>query len=242
MMFAMHRCALALLAAILPSHLPAAEEAEELGVRVSAPIEIGTDGQAEIGEIKGASGPLAAQAKALLATTRYLPARRGGQPVSSRTQVLATVLLVPVGDEFQVSLRSVQVGPIGSRLRPPAYPPEMARRSKHGVVELRVQVSPDGSVLQATAMEATDPAFEQAAIRVSRTWKFEPLLIDGKPAAYEVIQPVWFHGMEKQVVKPEFRCPTNDSTPRWENQGGCMDYIEVVYSVVFRHAEFEASQ
>ncbi|QNP41766.1 energy transducer TonB [Lysobacter solisilvae (ex Woo and Kim 2020)] len=230
---------LALLAALLPSQLSAAEgkQAEELGLRVSAPIEIGADGRAEIGEIKGASGPLAEQAKALLAAARYLPARRDGQPVSSRTRVGAMLVLTPVGDEFEVSLRWAEVGPSGVRLSPPNYPTEMARRGRHGIAELRILVGPDGGVLNANTVTATDPAFEQAAIKASRTWKYTPLLIEGQPAVYEVIQPLWFHGMKKQAAQPEFRCPSSDSTPRWEGQGSCMDHIEITYAVTLRRVD-----
>jgi len=228
---AVNRFWLTILAVIAAAPAFAAESKEAARrVYVSAPIEVAADGHAEIGEVEGVSGQLAQFARTLLSTQRYLPARREGQPVVSSTRVELALNLVPVGDRFEISLASVRVGPPGRHLYPPDYPVDMARRGKESVVLLRVQVGPEGRAIDSAAIAPTDRAFAQAAIRASRDWRFDPLLIDGKPASYEVIQPVWFHERERrQPPTPDFQCPSSDSVPRAEGHTACRDHIEVVY-------------
>jgi len=61
-----------------------------------------------------------------------------------------------------------------------------------------------------------------------RDWRFDPLLIDSKPVAYEVIQPVWFHEYKKERLDvSSFQCPSNDFIPRADAQNGCQEPVEV---------------
>jgi TonB family protein len=201
---------------------------EPRSIYVTAPIEVAADGHAEIGEFEGASPPLAQLARTLLSRQRYLPAKRAGVPVPSRSHVAAILMLTPAGERFEVSLGSVRVGPRAQKWRRPDYSPDVARRS--GIVErmvlLRIQVNEEGRPVASTVVTPTERIFERDAIKTVRDWRFDPLLIAGKPAAYEVIQPFWFHEYRKGKL-PAFQCPANDSIPRADAQDGCQEAVEV---------------
>jgi len=225
----MHRFWLALLAGLASTTAISAELKEEPQiVDVTAPIEIAADGHAEIGEIEGASEKLAQFARTLLSKQRYLPAQREGKPVTSSSSVVAELLLVPAGDRFEVSLGSVRVGPRAQHFSRPDYSPDVAVRK--GIIErvvlLRIKVDEEGRPVASTVVAPTERTFERDAIRAVRNWRFDQLLIDGEPVAYEVIQPFWFHEYKKGNV-PAFQCPTNDTIPRADTQNDCQEPVEV---------------
>jgi len=68
--------------------------------------------------------------------------------------------------------------------KPPAYPPDAARRGEEGVVVLLVQIAPDGSasavdVQESSGYEVLDRAAQGAVAR----WHFRPPVEDGAPVA-----------------------------------------------------------
>jgi TonB family protein len=68
----------------------------------------------------------------------------------------------------------------------PRYPREAARARAEGWVDIRLVVAPDGSVRDATVVEASPPRlFDDAALKAVRQWKFKPKVVDGQ--AVEVI-------------------------------------------------------
>jgi hypothetical protein len=198
-------------------------------IHVAAPIDVAADGHAEIGEIEGVSPQLAQVARTSLARQRYLPAYRAGVPVASRSRVEATLELAPAGERFEVSLGSVWVGPRVRHFLLPDYPPDMARLGKEDVFLLRIQAGPERRAISSALASPTERAFEQAAIRAVRDWRFDQLLIDGKPVSYEVIQPFWFHRYAGNPAVPELQCPPVDSTPRGRDQKNCLEYVEIYY-------------
>jgi TonB family protein len=80
------------------------------------------------------------------------------------------------------------------RLTTAAYPSELRQRRLSGAAELRMKVSPDGTVdsTSISITAATEPAFGPAAVKVVRQLRFRPATIEGIPVAVWVDFPVAF--------------------------------------------------
>jgi TonB family protein len=58
---------------------------------------------------------------------------------------------------------------------PPTYPREARRKRMEGIVHIRLSVSSQGKVHQATVVSPrTNPLLEEAALQAVRQWKFKP--------------------------------------------------------------------
>jgi protein TonB len=74
------------------------------------------------------------------------------------------------GTEFEIS----QEKPVLTQFISPDYP-EMARASQlEGTVVVKVQVGPDGSVLQAVVLTAVHPLLDKEAVKAAKRCKFQP--------------------------------------------------------------------
>jgi len=74
------------------------------------------------------------------------------------------------GTEFEVS----QEKPVLTQFVSPDYP-EMARASQlEGTVVVKVQVGPDGSVLQAVVLTPVHPLLDKEAVKAAKRCKFQP--------------------------------------------------------------------
>jgi len=63
----------------------------------------------------------------------------------------------------------------------PVYPEEARKALVQGVVVLRVRVNEEGLVEQILVMKSESGLLNQPAIDAVKKWKYEPLLIEGKP-------------------------------------------------------------
>lgn len=63
----------------------------------------------------------------------------------------------------------------------PVYPEEARKALVQGVVVLRVRVNEEGLVEQTLVMKSESGLLNQPAIDAVKKWKYEPLLIEGKP-------------------------------------------------------------
>ncbi|MET0361521.1 MAG: TonB family protein [Sphingobium sp.] len=64
----------------------------------------------------------------------------------------------------------------------PDYPAAMVRREVEGSVTVRVEIGPDGRVIDIERLSTTDEAFWQATMRHAlRKWRFRPATRDGVP-------------------------------------------------------------
>ncbi|MEM1034177.1 MAG: TonB family protein [Myxococcota bacterium] len=80
-----------------------------------------------------------------------------------------------------------------ARRPPPVYPPAAQRQRVEGFVTLRLRVEDDGSVSDVVVVEASPRGvFERAATAAARRYRFEPAIVDGRPAATTVEQRVAF--------------------------------------------------
>ena len=74
---------------------------------------------------------------------------------------------------------------------PPRYPQRALMRHVEGKVVLKFTINPDGSVSDATVIEAEPPGyFEQSALRAIGRWQFHPKVVDGKAVARSATQTI----------------------------------------------------
>lgn len=87
--------------------------------------------------------------------------------------------------------------------RPPAYPPEAARRGIGGQVLLLATVAADGS-LRDLQVERAEPAgvFETVSLEAARAWRFRPAMRDGRPVEGRVRIPIGFEAEVDQQGAP----------------------------------------
>lgn len=75
----------------------------------------------------------------------------------------------------------------------PSYPKSAKRRRLEGVVELKVQVSADGSVLSLSIFKSCGHnALDRSALQTVRNWRFLPAKRNGKAVNSDVIVPIRF--------------------------------------------------
>ncbi len=65
--------------------------------------------------------------------------------------------------------------------RMPAWPEAARRRGVSGAVVLYSIIRTDGSVGDITALESPDAGLESAAIEAYKTWKYDPMTLNGRP-------------------------------------------------------------
>jgi TonB family protein len=78
----------------------------------------------------------------------------------------------------------------------PVYPPEARKAGVEGVIILEARADEKGDVLNARVLRSI-PALDQAAIDAVKQWKYEPLVIDGKPRPVVFTVTVRFELKEK---------------------------------------------
>jgi TonB family protein len=82
----------------------------------------------------------------------------------------------------------------------PVYPEEARKSGIEGIVILEAKADEKGNVVDARVLRSVPP-LDQAAIDAVKQWKFEPLLIDGKPRQVIFTLTVRFALKEKEVDK-----------------------------------------
>jgi TonB family protein len=74
----------------------------------------------------------------------------------------------------------------------PAYPAALAKKKVPGHVVVKVRIRQTGAVLDPTVVEASDPAFGEAAIEALRVWRFIPAIKNGHPVEITASLPLDF--------------------------------------------------
>jgi TonB family protein len=73
----------------------------------------------------------------------------------------------------------------------PEYPAAARKMNAYGPVEVRIIISPEGKVIEATAISG-HLALRSAAVQAARGWVFKPTTIDGVPVNTESILTIVF--------------------------------------------------
>jgi len=74
----------------------------------------------------------------------------------------------------------------------PQYPRTLEKKKVHGRAVVSIRIRKTGAVLDPTLVEATDPAFGEAAIEALRVWRFIPAIKDGRPIEITAKMPLEF--------------------------------------------------
>jgi TonB family protein len=51
-------------------------------------------------------------------------------------------------------------------------------------------IDPSGMVTEAKLLDSNDPAFAEEFLKVVRTWRFDPVLVEGVPTEVRTVLPV----------------------------------------------------
>lgn len=75
----------------------------------------------------------------------------------------------------------------------PVYPRAAKQAKLEGYVTMRITIRPDGTVVQATVIDAKPKRlFDDAAKQAILRWKFRPKVVDGQAVAQEATQTIEF--------------------------------------------------
>lgn len=72
--------------------------------------------------------------------------------------------------------------------RMPAYPEKAAARGVQGVVVMYGTLRTDGTVDDIVVLESPDHELEEAAVEAWKTWKYEPMKLNGQPVECRELQ------------------------------------------------------
>ena len=94
--------------------------------------------------------------------------------------LLVLTLIVPIAVADESSSHQIYAKPIDRAA--PNYPTSELRRGQQGWVELNYVVTEEGEVIEPVVEASSGSyAFERAAIRTVKRWRYEPALQDGEP-------------------------------------------------------------
>jgi TonB family protein len=74
--------------------------------------------------------------------------------------------------------------------RPPEYPPEALKQRLGGDVQLKFDVTAAGFVENVGVVKASDPQFEEPAVRALSTWRYLPRIVAGKRVAAKDLRTI----------------------------------------------------
>ncbi|HZX89690.1 MAG TPA: energy transducer TonB [Rudaea sp.] len=110
-------------------------------------------------------------------------------PRPANTTASATPAPAPAAAAASGETRAAEV----VKTSPPEYPPDAVRKHQEGWVEVEFTVMPDGSVANATVVNA-NPAriFNSAALRAVERWTFKPRTDNGTPTQEKMRRRIEF--------------------------------------------------
>lgn len=178
-----------------------------------------------------ALGDLAASAVEKSAPFASLPSDFGGRSVDLRARFEYTPTAPPLrgtigrictADDIAKKNEECLTPPKVIFHPDPEFSEEARKKKVHGVVTVSLTVETDGTVQHACAMQTLGAGLEEKAVEAVRTWKFEPAMLHGKPAAMQLMVEVDFHLFDKPAAAYD---PLNDpvvqeavkrtADPRW---------------------------
>jgi len=83
----------------------------------------------------------------------------------------------------------------------PVYPPQAKQKGIEGIVILEVQTDAEGNVDKVNVLKSESTLFNKAAIEAVKQWKYEPVIIKGKPTPIIFIVTVAFRQEEEKAAK-----------------------------------------
>lgn len=74
----------------------------------------------------------------------------------------------------------------------PEHPPQLLEKGEDGHAKVTMRIDATGKVTEVAVVEASNPAFGEAAVAAAGQWTFEPAIRDGAPVAIKVAQEFKF--------------------------------------------------
>jgi TonB family protein len=127
--------------------------------------------------------------------------------------VLVGSLSLAAQDVYRVSEQVTAPKPVTVPM--PAYTKAAMLKRLSGIVELEIDVLPDGTVGTVALVKSLDPELDKEAVEAARKAKFTPGLKDGKPVtvrttlnmAYPLRAPMTFQGADEKDLPGETALP-----------------------------------
>ena len=173
--------------------------------------------------------------------------------VALSAAALAVVQVLPIP---AVPAAAAQVAPVARDTIPPAlvnpaqivraldeqYPPLLREAGITGTVEVRLRVTAQGGVADATVVRATDPRFGEPAVRALRVARFRPARAQGAAVATTIIIPVRFEPPALASGRSQPGSPRNpwDEAPQLVNGAQLPRMLEAEYPPLLRDAGIRA--
>ena len=82
--------------------------------------------------------------------------------------------------------------PVQLAMTTPSYPPDVKAAGIEGVVIVRYVIAEDGSVRDVKALKGP-PELQSACVEAVKTWRFQPIIVDGSPVAVVRMARFPFH-------------------------------------------------
>jgi TonB family protein len=127
-----------------------------------------------------------------IAQWHFSPVLANGVPSAATVNLFVSLLIEDVGDKLRFRIREAGTNLHSVDARPPRYPAGELRAGRGGYAVVKLLVGEDGRVLERSTVDATNEQFSKAALKAARDWRFEPLLINGRPARGEIYLPISF--------------------------------------------------
>jgi TonB family protein len=127
-----------------------------------------------------------------IAQWRFSPVLGNGEPAAATVNLYVELLIEEAGEKLRFRIREAGTNLRVVEARPPRYPASELRAGRGGHAVLKLLVGEDGRVLQSSAVDASNEQFSKAALKAARYWRYQPLLIAGKPARGEIYVPTSF--------------------------------------------------
>ena len=195
----------------------------EFTMSTQGELTIAPDGSVKSWKMDGA--PLSDEVQSLLernvATWRFEPILRDGQPVTARTRMSINLEAVPQGDGYVMKVAHVFFGSVQSRgkTKPPSYPTPAIRAGVGARVMVAVKIDAEGNVVamhpQQTSLSARGTAaqerrfrslFEQASMTAVQDWKYVPgESIGGVTIGSSFVVPIEYTLRREGEPRPEGR-------------------------------------
>lgn len=138
----------------------------------------------------------------VIATPRLVIDAKGGSMAIGASQEGSTggksEASVPGSVLMRVHLEASDSDAVAAQV--PTYPEGLAAAGVEGRVLLRVAVDAQGAATAVTVEESSGhAALDEAAVVSVRRWRFNPAVVDGRPAAGEVMVPVDFRAKDEHA-------------------------------------------
>jgi TonB family protein len=151
--------------------------------------EVSVDEQGFVSTVKHVPAGLEGALTVAVKNWRFMPARRGGQPVAADVRV---PIIVVSRDAISIKREGKLVQPVVTKQTRPHYPFGMIENGMRGEVLVDFIVDIEGRVRNAFVVRSLNPSFDDPALDAVNQWRFEPGRVGGNPVNTHMQVPIFF--------------------------------------------------